>query len=374
MLKEIKKIAMRNIANIPGWRTDRKIVVIESDDWGAIRMPSKEVYQRLLSEGISVSTSIYDQLDTLENREDLNALFDVIASYTDFTGKHPVMTFNTVMGNPDFERIKDDSYENYYFQHFYDTYKEYYQDDLSLLWYSAMQNGLIRPQFHGREHVNVLLWMKALQKDFNKVRLSFDNSCYISKSTPSNKQKNYLASYWVESPEDLRNVKNIVKDGLDIFKETFGYYSESFVANNYVFPVELESILSDYGVKFIQGQRGHVSPHANNGKIRIRRNFTGQTNKDRQFFLVRNCFLEPSSNPDKDWVISCLQDVKTAFRWKKPAIISSHRVNYISGLSLENRKDGLKTLNRLLERILERWPNVEFMSSDELGKTIRSNS
>src|SRR5699024_10160173 len=101
MLKEIKKIAMRNIANIPGWRTDRKIVVIESDDWGAIRMPSKEVYQRLLSEGISVSTSIYDQLDTLENREDLNALFDVIASYTDFTGKHPVMTFNTVMGNPD---------------------------------------------------------------------------------------------------------------------------------------------------------------------------------------------------------------------------------------------------------------------------------
>jgi len=43
MLKEIKKIAMRNVANIPGWRTDRKIVVIESDDWGAIRMPSKEV-------------------------------------------------------------------------------------------------------------------------------------------------------------------------------------------------------------------------------------------------------------------------------------------------------------------------------------------
>ncbi|NTW32234.1 MAG: hypothetical protein HGB12_06370 [Bacteroidetes bacterium] len=34
-------------SNIPGWRTDRKILVIESDDWGSIRMPSKETYSGL---------------------------------------------------------------------------------------------------------------------------------------------------------------------------------------------------------------------------------------------------------------------------------------------------------------------------------------
>ena len=33
-----------NLLSIPGWRTNRHIVVIESDDWGSIRMPSKEVY------------------------------------------------------------------------------------------------------------------------------------------------------------------------------------------------------------------------------------------------------------------------------------------------------------------------------------------
>ena len=31
------------LINIPGWRTNRHIVVIESDDWGSIRMPSCEV-------------------------------------------------------------------------------------------------------------------------------------------------------------------------------------------------------------------------------------------------------------------------------------------------------------------------------------------
>ena len=36
------KNALRNLSNLPGWRTSRKIVVIESDDWGTIRMPSNK--------------------------------------------------------------------------------------------------------------------------------------------------------------------------------------------------------------------------------------------------------------------------------------------------------------------------------------------
>ena len=44
MVKSFKKI----ITNIKGWRTNRKIVVIESDDWGTIRMSSKEAFNSLL--------------------------------------------------------------------------------------------------------------------------------------------------------------------------------------------------------------------------------------------------------------------------------------------------------------------------------------
>ena len=40
---KLKQIISHNLLNIPGWRTKRKLVVIESDDWGAIRMPSKEI-------------------------------------------------------------------------------------------------------------------------------------------------------------------------------------------------------------------------------------------------------------------------------------------------------------------------------------------
>ena len=40
----LKQTITHNLLNIPGCRTNRHIVVIESDDWGSIRMPSKEVY------------------------------------------------------------------------------------------------------------------------------------------------------------------------------------------------------------------------------------------------------------------------------------------------------------------------------------------
>ena len=37
----------RNLLNFRGWTTKRKIVVIESDDWGSIRMPSKNIFKKL---------------------------------------------------------------------------------------------------------------------------------------------------------------------------------------------------------------------------------------------------------------------------------------------------------------------------------------
>ena len=44
----LKQTITHNLLNILGWRTKRHIVVIESDDWGSIRMPSKKVYDKLL--------------------------------------------------------------------------------------------------------------------------------------------------------------------------------------------------------------------------------------------------------------------------------------------------------------------------------------
>jgi|GEM_PF-6936549 len=65
--------------------------------------------------------------------------------------------------------------------------------------------------------------------------------------------------------------------------------------------------------------------------------------KYKQKYCTRSCYLE-SSLEDKYWVNSCLKSIKIAFSWKKPAIISSHRVNYMSILNEENISQGLRQI------------------------------
>jgi len=47
-----------------------------------------------------------------------------------------------------------------------------------------------------------------------------------------------------------------------------------------------------------------------------------------------------------------------------------HRLNVIGAIDVKNRKDNLFLLKNLLTQIANRWPEVEFMSTDELGDLI----
>src|SRR5690554_2833250 len=86
-----------------GWTTDRKIIVIESDDWGSIRMPSREAYEKLLSYGIRVDKCGFCKNDSLATEEDLNLLFNLLLSHKDSNNNPLVITANTLVANPDFE-------------------------------------------------------------------------------------------------------------------------------------------------------------------------------------------------------------------------------------------------------------------------------
>ena len=105
------------------------------------------------------------------------------------------------------------------------------------------------------------------------------------------------------------------------------------------------------------------------GKTRKTFHYLGQTNKHHQKYLMRNCFFEPSLK-GFDWIASCLNDIDSAFRWHKPAVISTHRVNFIGALHSTNRDNGLKQLKQLLSILVKKYPEIEFMDSAQLGSLI----
>ncbi len=82
--------------------------------------------------------------------------------------------------------------------------------------------------------------------------------------------------------------------------------------------------------------------------------------------------LEPSlfNLEVDDWVSSCLSDIDIAFKMKKPAIICTHRLNYVGFLDKNNRDENLILLNKLINGVLDKWPNVEFLNSKDLGRDI----
>ena len=109
---------LRNLSNIPGWRTKRKLVVLESDDWGSIRMPSREVFANLQEAGIDLLSDEgfrYNKYDSLATSNDLELLFEVLSSVKDSAGNPAVLTPVSVVANPDYAKIRQSDFTEYYY-------------------------------------------------------------------------------------------------------------------------------------------------------------------------------------------------------------------------------------------------------------------
>ena len=366
-VKKLKLHLSQNLINIPGWRTARKLVVIESDDWGSIRMPSRGVYTRFIGRGFDIAGSEYNRIDTLESNDDLSMLFEILHSHKDSQGSTPVMTANFVMGNPDFDRIRESDFSQYFFEPVTETLQRYpNRDKVQGLWKQGLEAGIFRPQFHGREHVNVVRWMEALEKKSPEMMFTFDNRTTFS----GDGDYNFMEVLDYNTPDDLIKMKESLAEGLDLFEKVFGFRSLSFIPPCYTWNSDVEETLHACGVRYIQGLVKQFIPTGTFEEYKTKIHFLGNQNVFGQYFLIRNAFFEPAISKQSDPVGECLNRIQIAFRWHKPAVIGTHRINFMGSLDEMNRADNLQSLNDLLHRIIKLWPDVEFISSDQLGDII----
>lgn len=374
MRNSFKKYITRNLLNVPGWRTKKKIVVFESDDWGSIRMSSQYAYQSLLKEGYPINDDLYNIYDSLETSEDLVALFETLNHFKDQNGNHPIITANTIVGNPDFEKIKQSNFSRYYFESFTETLNRRANNDGTFrLWQQGINNRFFKPQFHGREHVNVHYWLNALRKKDAYFLKAFEYGVFGINNMIEGNRSNYMAAFDYATIDQLENIKIAVKEGLQLFESIFGFKSRTLIAPCYVWSHELEAVANEEGVRAIQGIPYQYMPCIGRNAYQKEMHFTGSKNKYGQTYLIRNAFFEPTLEAKNFSVDGLLKRIETAFIWGKPAIIGSHRINYIGSLVEANRTNNLNSLKSLLTAILKKWPDVEFMSSDQLSELIENS-
>lgn len=363
---------LRNhLINIPGKKLPNKIVVFESDDWGSLRMPSQKVYNELPKE--AVGDNPFNRFDTLENPTDVQALFEVILNHKDCKGNFPIFTLNFVVGNPDFDKIRESNYSNYYWESIESTYKKYFPIDYNLsLIKEGIDRKIIKPQFHGREHLNSFKWVELLKKGNKNLLDAFDRGVFcIDVKELGLKRDNLMAAFDYENEDSKKFLQKHLKEGMDEFNRLFGFYSESFIAPSNVWDSTTEEVLSLMGVNYIQSLRVQKIPDNKSEQYRKKVNHIGDTNVFNQIYTSRNIYFEPATSTSYDWIGNALSKIAAAFYWGKPAIISTHRINYVGSLDENNRTRSLSMLSSLLKQITRRWPEVEFLSSDDLGSKIR---
>lgn len=367
----IGKKLNKHLANCWGWRSKRKFIVIESDDWGSIRMPSLATYEKLKTAGIDVSSGDsrrYNKNDTLASGEDLKALFEVLRRFRDQRGNAPVFTAISLTSNPDFAKIESSDFAAYYHEPFTCTLERYGRAEVWKYWEEGRQDHIFVPEFHGREHLNVAAWMRALRANDRHARLAFEAGVWGYKNQTAVQPVKFQAAFALEHPDDLEIQKNILSEGLRLFEKLHGRPARVFVPPNGPLHNDLEPIAAQGGIQYISTAKLHRAASVG-GKASPEFRYLGKQNSYGQTYLTRNCFFEPSKSGSSA-VKQCLEDIEIAFKWRKPAVISTHRVNFIGGNIASNREQGLEALGKLLGQILQRWPGVEFLSSNQLGDEI----
>jgi hypothetical protein len=366
----------RIIGLFKGFHTNRQLIVMESDDWGSIGMPDINAYNALAKKGVIVDKDPYSRFDSLADTNDLDSLFEILCKYRDSTGKNPVITANTIMANPDFERIREHNFSEYFYESFTDTLRKRFGSDAVFeKWKCGMQAGIWFPQYHGREHIYVKSWMNDLRAGNSLTRLAFDFGCYSLTTYNHRKIKYwYVGALNSGISNDIAAFNDINKAGLQMFYELFGYKSQSYIPTTYTWHPDIELPLYDLGVRYLQGLPHQRVPINDNKKFKFKKdNFLGTRSLSNLIYLNRNAFFEPSLIRNRDWVGSCLKQIQLAFLLKRPAIISMHRLNFIGSIIPENRSNNLRLFDMLLKKILRYFPRVEFVNSVELGNIISSS-
>jgi len=341
----------------------KKILIIESDDWGSIRTSSADALKILQKEGYDFSSAVYSY-DALETEEDLELLFDVLGRHGDKLGRHPSFVANYCVANPDFKAIKESGFRRYSYEPVSRTWLNAVgSKNCRELVLAGRKREFFYPELHGREHVHVRKWMNALIQGNRSAIQTFDlemcglefrvirdfDSCFYSE------HMNHILS--------IEDRSNMIDDAISIFQSVFGNKPESYIAPNYVWDFDTEKILKRNGIDVIQAakvSRIDTAKHLN------RYLHVGARNAIGQKYSIRNCFFEPASLKYPELAAcKCIREIDLSFDRHVPAVVCSHRLNYSGRIKPELRDRNLKALDEVLSETCKRHPDVEFLSPQE---------
>lgn len=354
---------LKRILDIKSIKTNKKLLMILSDDWGSVRIRSKQDQDKLVKKGLILDNR-FDKYDALETNQDLELLFEVLTKYKDQHCNHPVITAVSNVANPDFTSIQDSGFKNYFHETIDKTYQRYpYSCRVLSLVKEGIQNKIFIPQSHGREHLQINWWMRELSNEESSARFFFEHDFFFlgPKYLKYPKRNRGIGSAFdVWDKNDLDTQQEVLRSGLEIFQNLYEFPSSIFTPSAMFYHPQIEKTAFDCSVKWLDVGRFFKIPKVGGGES-FQVNYLGRVKNSGLKVLVRNGMFEPNISESDNGVNRALHDIEMAFKAKQPAIISNHRAAFMGRVHTKNREKGLKALDELISKVLQKWTDVEFV-------------
>jgi hypothetical protein len=337
-----------------------KAVVIESDDWGLCGWSPDAQAHRVLADTPAFRSRAGHRYgaSTLESATDVSAMRELLLSYRGGDGFPPVLQANTIVGAPDYDRLVPPLFEC-------DALPVLFHPRAPSRWQRpglweevarARDAGVWWPELHGLHHVPEHAWLDALRRGSDDARRAHEQQSAVCEAVEESGEHDPLEP----GPDRARRLRLAVA----AFRDLFGAEPRSFCPPDYRWDEETEEDAERLGLRIIQGrgeQHGVVWPLVR--RLDMRRRWP-QTSGNRLYMPARIAFepgvREATAASDLSGV---LNRVRAAWSHAQPAVLSTHRANYVQ-LDPSRGAERREAFALLLEKLCDE--NAVFLTDAEV--------
>ena len=333
----------------------RPIVIIQSDDWGRVGIPSIAALDRLKSRDVDVGKDPWDYYG-LETEEDIVTLGDVLAALRDRDGRSPCLTANFIMANADLRAMRAEGYREFRWIGIADGFPAPWTEELFAVYLANIERKVFYPGLHGFTHFNIPALLCALSE--SSVRgelariLADEDVPYLASLTP---EHNFALLTRRPGGGFLDEVDQVdwIEQGVALFRQGFGFSPRTTCAPGYKANRTTFRVWHGAGIDVVQtgDDRGLAD--------------------ESTAILCRNVHFEPALRPDAA-LQSALSRAHLAVARGRPIVISSHSINYISR-HLGRARHSRVMLHELLSGLLREFPDLRFASDAEFADAHKSD-
>ena len=346
------------------WRR-LKAVVLESDDWGLCAWSADEQAMRVLADTPAFRSPAGRRYagSTLESADDVRNLAAMLAEFRGGDGFPPVLQANTVVASPDYARLHAPLFEC-------DTVPLVDHPDVSSRWQrpglwdevrAARDAGVWWPELHGLHHIPETAWLLALRRGLADARRAHEQQSAVCAAVEASGEH--------DPSEPAVDRSRRLEQAVARFETLFGRRPASFCPPDYRWDAHTEADVARLGVRVLQG----VGEHHGARFPRLRRMFLRQRwpgDWSVRLDMPPRIAFEPCSSDThaaRVGVAAVHRKAREMWQRGQPAVISTHRANYVH-LDPHTVEKGRAALRDLLMRLV--GDDAVFLQDDEVRQLL----